>query len=221
MHNYMTDKISFKISNFVERISTPPTDLAGKKGGPVAPAKLKVGNSGSEAATGTAGQASRPQAADTALGKQTAASRQIMESFLQPSTPNKRKPEDEDLEDNLSKRPAQGTSDGGIEEDATWREKLRSAITEVGLSEDQTDRVMTIVMDAFNARVAQEAKRAAIAQVNEDYENKKNLQSVIIHRADQWVDDNPGMLNLTLAERVTVAVHALTGGSVTVLDAFA
>jgi hypothetical protein len=62
--------------------------------------------------------------------------------------------------------------------------------------------------------------------VHEEQDVRKSYNSIIIHRADQWVKDGaegrpfPPIFELTLAEKVTVGIHHMTGGSVAVLDAY-
>ena len=158
------------------------------------------------------------------LGEDTlATSRQIMEAFLQgAATPTNRNREEEKIEQvekNVSKKPLNTESAS----DEEWQSEMRTLIEkEAGLTEEQTKKVMTIVLRAFRLRVVQEAKKVAMHAVVEEYDTRKSQRSIIIHRADLWViREDAGLLNLTLAEKVTVAIHQLTGGAVSVLDAYA
>ena len=198
--------------------------MAGKKGGALAPSKLKVPVPDAAGSGATPpGAQSKPD--DNAAGRQTSnSSRQIMENFITNTPPTKRnKPDDADTSgDNLPKRAAPGDVETEADDDTDWQQKLRTAISqEAGLTDTQTEKVMSIVIEAFKQRVVQEAKKAAAAYVSEEYDNRKSSKSVIIHRADQWVDNDNGPSYLNLAEKVTTAIHSLTGGAVTVIDAYA
>jgi len=96
----------------------------------------------------------------------------------------------------------------------------KEIVKEAGLTEEQVAKVMGIVMKAFKLRVTEEARKVARQAVGEDQDARKSGNSIIIHRADQWVAKDNGPLNLNLAEKVTMAVHRMTAGSVAVLDAF-
>ena len=194
--------------------------MAGKKGGALAPSKLKV-PAPDGAAAATPNTQGKPEDS-AAASKSTTTSRQIMENFISNTPPSKRKPDDHDTSmDNQPKRAAPGESDLG-DNDNDWQQKLRSAIAqEAGLTDIQTEKVMSIVIEAFKQRVVQEAKKAAAAYVTDEYDNRKSSQSIIIHRADQWVDDISSSSNFNLAEKVTMAVHSLTAGCATVIDAYA
>jgi hypothetical protein len=145
-----------------------------------------------------------------------------MESFLQgaSSTPKRGREEGEVELENAAKRAAQ-EDEAASEGEAEWQHEMRTNIEkEVGLTEEQVAKVMNIVLRAFRLRVVQEARKVAMQIVGEDQDTRKSYNSIIIHRADQWVDKEGGQLNLTLAEKVTVAIHQLTAGSVAVLDAY-
>ena len=203
--------ITFKLSNFVDRFSSTPADMK-KKGANIASSKLKPTAAGQGQEKGQADDNSK--------------SRQIMESFVQTttgvgvSTPQKRnRPEDDQTLDRQAKRTAQEDEEGALEEE--WQEELRNNIAkEVGLTDMQVSKVMHLVMEAFKVRVVQEARKAAIEYLGTEHDSRRSLQSIIIHRADSWVGKDGGVLNLNLAERVTRSVHAMTDGSVTVLDAY-
>ena len=203
--------ITFKLSNFVDRFSATPSDMK-KKGSNIAPSKLKPTSAGQGQDKGQADDNSR--------------SRQIMESFVQTntgagvSTPQKRnRPEDDATLDRQAKRTAQDEEEEVCEEE--WQEELRVNIAkEAGLTDTQVSKVMQLVMEAFKVRVVQEARKAAIEYLGTEHDSRRSLQSIIIHRADSWVGKEGGPLNLNLAERVTRAVHAMSDGSVTVLDAY-
>jgi len=105
--------------------------------------------------------------------------------------------------------------------EAEWQLEIRNEIVkEAGLTGEQAAKVMGIVMRAFMLRVTEEAKKVAMHADGEDQDVRKSGNSIIIHRAEQWVARESGQLNLGLAERVAVAVHRMTAGSVAVLDAF-
>jgi len=146
-------------------------------------------------------------------------SRQFMEKFLQTAaaTPHKRNI------DSLSPAATQhaakrvqedgDSSDGDVGE-AEWQNEMRrEMMKEAGLTEEQTAKVMGIVMKAFKLRVIEEARKVARQAVFEDQDARKCSTSIIIHRADQWVAKEGGPLNLNLAEKVTMAVHNMTAGA--------
>jgi hypothetical protein len=239
----MTDKVqfSFAISNLVDRLSGPtPSEMTGKTKGKVSTRAEKPGKSAEDlratpAATAAAvGAAAAGAAATSAAGGSAAAgkptsSRQIMETFLQgAATPTKRIREDLD-EESAAKRAPPEDEEPPTEEDLQWQQEMRDNIEkEVGLSEEQVSKVMNIVLRAFKLKVVKEARKIAMQTVAEDYDSRKSYNSIIIHRADQWVANGAGSPNrpwppafdLTLAEKVTVAIHHMTGGSVAVLDAY-
>jgi len=228
----MTEKVdfSFKISNLVDRISGSSTDMTGK-------GKSGKGPKGaSQEGGGRAGGGSpqpvvpQPGTAPPPLGAKPSSSRQFMENFLQTaSTPTKRNREGEEMdEESVAKRAAQCEEESNAEGEEEWQVEMRSNFEkEVGLTEEQVTKVMNIVMRAFRLRVIHEAKKVAVQTIMDEQDNRTSYNSIIIHRADQWVDKAAGLevgphaVNLTLAERVTVAIHQLTGGSVAVLDAYA
>jgi hypothetical protein len=167
-------------------------------------------------------------AAAAAVGGKTASSsRQFMENFLQAAaTPTKRNREETE-EESIAKRAAPEEEEGASEGEQEWQQEMRSDIEkEVGLTEEQVSRVMDIVMRAFRLRVVHEAKKVATTIVYEEQDVRKSYNSIIIYRADQWVRDGaegrpfPPFFDLTLAEKVTVAIHHMTGGAVAVLDAY-
>jgi len=105
--------------------------------------------------------------------------------------------------------------------EAEWQLEIRKEIVkEAGLTEEQVAKVMGIVMKAFKLRVTEEARKVAMHADGEDQDVRKSGNSIIIHRAEQWVAKESGQLNLNLAEKVTMAVHRMAAGSVAVLDAF-
>ena len=204
---------SFKLSNFVDRFSANSTDMT-KKGANIAPSKLK--------ATAAAQGQGKGQPEDSSR------SRQIMENFVQTTTtgvttPQKRnRPEDDQALDRHAKRTEHAQEDENEEaREEEWQEELRNNIAkEVGLTDVQVSKVMSLVMEAFKVRVVQEARKAAIEYLGTEHDSRRSLQSIIIHRADSWVGKEGGPLNLNLAERVTRAIHAMSDGSLTVLDAY-
>jgi hypothetical protein len=231
----MSDKveISFKLSNLVDRLSSGPANMTGK-GKPVKNSKGAKGGEapqpvvpqpGSAAAAAAAAAASAP--AGAAGGRPATTSRQIMENFLQgAATPTKRSREETE-EESIAKRAAPEEEEEASEGEQQWQQEMRSNIEkEVGLTEQQVAKVMNIVMRAFRLRVVYEAKKVATQIVAEEQDVRKSFNSIIIHRADQWVQDGaegrpfPPAFNLTLAEKVTVGIHHMTGGAVAVLDAY-
>jgi len=151
-------------------------------------------------------------------------SRQIMENFLQgAATPHKRNIDSlsPEAQQQAAKRVQEESSEGEPGE-ADWQNEMRrEIIAEAGLTEEQVAKVMGIVMKAFKLRVIEEARKVARQAVGEDQDARKSGNSIIIHRADQWVAKEGGPMNFNLAEKVTMAVHKMTAGSVAVLDAFA
>jgi hypothetical protein len=240
----MSDKvdISFKLSNLVDRISgtanmtgkgKPVKNSKGARGGEGPPQPV-VPQPGSTAALAAAAAASAGAAggatasAGAAGGKPIASSsRQFMENFLQTAaTPTKRTRE-ENEEVSSAKRAAPEEEEEASEEEQQWQQEMRSNIEkEAGLTEEQVAKVMNIVMRAFRLRVVYEAKKVAMQIVREEEDVRKSYNSIIIHKADQWVKDGaegrpfPPSFELTLAEKVTVGIHHMTGGGVAILDAY-
>ena len=182
------------------------------------------------AATGTipaTGEAGKIQEGAIVAGNQASkatSSRQIMENFVQTGTPGKRRADNLSPQDNAAKRTADKNEDTDSEVDAeelAWQQELRNdIIKEVGITMEQADKVMGMVMKAFKLRVAEMARKMAKQVVTEKKEISRSSKSIIMHRADQWVGAEAGPLNLNLAERVTMAIHGLARGAVAVLDAF-
>ena len=203
--------ISFKLSNLVDRLSSSTSDMAGKGKQhkvPMPTGSKNISGVGRSAASNISITSAIVEAS-TPGGRQT-----TMDTFMT-TTPRKRALNTP--EDNAAKRAAQDNSDGEHEE---WQAQMRNnIIKEVGLTPEQAEKVMKIVVDTFKAQVVREAKKVATRIVQDDYEARRSTSSVIIHRADQWVGESsePG---LNLAEKVTMAIHHLTFGAVAVLDAF-
>ncbi len=205
----MTDKvnISFKLSRFVDRLAgtEEEDEMTGKTG------KKKGDGKATEEIPGAAKPSS---------------SRQIMENFLQSAATPVKRPRQTNMtpeEERASKRTQQEEEEfeSASEGEAEWQNELRrNILQEAGLTEEQAATVMNLVMQAFRLRVVQEAKKVATQIVLEDQDCRKSYNSIIIHKADQWVDKEAGPLYLNLAEKTTMAIHQLTGGSVAVLDAY-
>lgn len=228
----MTDKsidISFNISNLVERLSSPLDMMVGGKqpkvpmpkgqgSGAAPPTAIPATTSGPATISTptmivTTPMTSNAPTTTDVVGK----SRQTSLDGFITTTPAKRARAPNTPEDNHAKRAAHEE-----EEDGEWQQTLRSNImNEVGLSAEQVEKVMKIVMEAFKAQVVRESKRVALQTVHEDYEVRRSGNSIIIHRADQWVSTESGPYGLNLAEKVTMAIHNMTGGAVAVLDSFA
>ena len=151
-------------------------------------------------------------------------SRQIMENFQQgASTPSKRNIDSLSpvTQQQAAKRVQEDEdSSEGDPGEADWQKMRREIMTEARLTEEQVAKVMGIVMKAFKLRVIEEARKVARQAVGDDQDARKSGNSIIIHRADQWVAKEGGLMNFNLAEKVTMAVHKMTAGSVAVLDAF-
>jgi hypothetical protein len=233
----MTEKveISFKLSNLVDRISGP-ANMTGKgkpvknsKGARGAEAPQPVvpqpGSAAAAAAAAATAAASAP--AGAAGGGRPSTSRQFMENFLQgAATPTKRTREETE-EESIAKRAAPEEEGDASEGEQQWQQEMRSNMEkEAGLTEEQVVKVMDIVMRAFRLRVVYEAKKVATQTILEEQDVRKSFNSIIIHKADQWVKDGaegrpfPPSFELTLAEKVTVGIHHMTGGAVAVLDAY-
>jgi hypothetical protein len=216
----MTDKVnlSFKISTLADRIGLGATE--GMTG------RTKKGPYIQATATATAPTSATGEATKTQEGTSKAtSSRQIMENFVQTGTPGKRRADNLSPQDNSAKRTAEkndDTTDSEADaEELAWQQELRKEIIkEVGITTEQADRVMGVVMKAFKLRVVEMARKMAKQVVTEEKEVRRSSKSIIMHRADQWVGAETGPLNLNLAERVTMAIYGLAGGAVTVLDAF-
>src|SRR5450830_1172989 len=86
---------------------------------------------------------------------------------------------------------------------------------------------MEMVVEAVKVRIVKETEKAARAAVvaervqnREDKGDRKSSRSVLIHRADLWVEQDTQTQGYGLAERVTAAVCKATHGMVQVRDAF-
>jgi hypothetical protein len=170
----------------------------------------KVAATTAAATTAAAKTAAATTAVVTKAAAASAARQSSIGSFLQKAaTPTKRI---SDFGDRLKEEQ---------DEEAIWQQELRSSIAEAAsLTKQQVEAVMEVVLKAFKSRVVEVARKAAKLAVMEEQEIRKSSSSIVIHRADQWVGKDEGQLNLNLAERVTMAVHRLTAGSVAVMDAF-
>ena len=200
--------ISFKLSNLVDRLS--PLDMAGKGKQPKVPMPTGSGKTPS-----TTGSTTLSTTTATIEGSSSGSRQTTLDTFMSPTPPAARKRALNTPEDLAAKRAAQESSSDGEEE---WQTQMRNNIMkEVGLSTDQVERVMKIVLEAFKAQVVRESKKIATQIVQDDYDIRRSSNSIIIHRADQWVG-NEGEMNL--AEKVTMAIHQMAGGAVSVLDAF-
>ena len=202
--------ISFKLANLVDRLS--PLDMAGKGKQPKVPMPTGTGISKTPSVTGssTGGTTTATIEASSSGSRQT-----TLDTYMSPTPPAARKRALNTPEDLAAKRAAQDSSSEGEDE---WQAQMRNNIMkEVGLSTEQVERVMKIVVEAFKAQVVREAKKVATQIVQDDYEVRRSSNSIIIHRADQWVGTE-GEMNL--AEKVTMAIHHMVGGAVSILDAF-
>jgi len=220
----MTDKKAAAFSFKLSRLDRVVDKIVAAEKGTMTKTGKKASSTGDVAAASKQPRVPMPGSEEAA---RSSSSRQIMENFLQgAATPSKRHI------DTLSPSPAaqqqaakrvqeDGDSSDGDPAEAEWQLEMRKEIIkEAGLTEDQVSKVMGIVMKAFKLRVTEEARKVARQAVGEDQDARKSGNSIIIHRADQWVAKEGGPMNLNLAEKVTIAVHRMTAGSVAVLDAF-
>jgi len=79
-------------------------------------------------------------------------------------------------------------------------------------------------LDLFTAtheeRVMVQAHAIAKEVFHRESELKKCRRSLLIHNVDKWVESDKETEGYSLADRATAAVHKLTGGMVTVQEAF-
>ena len=79
-------------------------------------------------------------------------------------------------------------------------------------------------LDLFTAtheeRVMVQAHSIAKEVFHRESELKKCRRSLLIHNVDKWVENDKETEGYSLADRATAAVHKLTGGMVTVQEAF-
>ena len=153
-------------------------------------------------------------AATTTVAEASTGVRQItMDIYM--TTPAKRRATktSEGKEEKVDKRVVPDRGFDGDGEGKEWQHAMReNIIKEVGLSADQVERVMQIVVEAFKSQVVWDATRVAMQIVKEDYEPRKSANSIIIHRADQWIDKEfcqPAGLNLD--ERTKIAMLEVKG----------
>ena len=103
----------------------------------------------------------------------------------------------------------------------SWQQVMReNIIKEVGLNADQADRIMKIVVESFKVQVVREAKKVALKTVQDDCELRKSANSIIIHRVDQWINEEFCPPELNSAVKTTMAFHQMTRGAAAILDAF-
>ncbi len=114
------------------------------------------------------------------------------------------------------------------EEERRWREQMMvDIVARTGINPQQLDGVMEVVMAAIKIRVtrvamqvAQGAVRTERARREGEKEDEKSRKSILIHKADQWVQHDVNTQGFNLAETVTAAVTRVTQGMVHVNDAF-
>jgi hypothetical protein len=227
----MSDRgISFKLSRFVDKISgTGTEEMTGKgtnkksgSGDIIKPPTLNVGGSQRVPTVPMPGTTASTTGTGEEVGRATGTKQTSMKTFLQTAaTPTKRDSGALSPHDNAAKRPQDGDSSEGETGEAEWQQELRENMAGVaGLSEQQVEQVMEMVLRAFKLRITEVARRISRAAAVDDYETRKSCNSIIIHRADQWVSGQVDTIGFNLAEKVTKAVHKMTEGAVAVLDAF-
>jgi hypothetical protein len=79
---------------------------------------------------------------------------------------------------------------------------------------------MQHIKKTFQEKVAEEARRIAKKVFREDSEIAKCKRSILMHNADKWVAGDQSTFGYSLSERVTAAVHRMSGGMVAVVDCF-
>jgi hypothetical protein len=124
--------------------------------------------------------------------------------------------------------PPQQQEGGEDEEEKQWREQMMvDIVSRTGISPQQLDGVMEVVMAAFKLRVSKVAEQVAKgavkmerARMEGEKEERKCRKSILIHKADKWVEHDVATQEYHLAERVTAAVNRVTQGMAHVTDAF-
>ena len=238
--------IDFKLARFTRLLTGPAEMTKGSKGD--AAATTTAADSGeapqATATTATAAASSAPGGKTTVdKGGSSQASRNLMKNFLTAAAatpPVKRgrdewaaspKPdqaakrtqqkEDEDDEDEEVVEMVELEEEEEIEEEG-WQKKLRKTMMEAaGLTSEQAKICMQHIMKTFQERVGEEAKKAAKMVVKDEQELGKCRRSILMHNADKWVEGDINTQGYSLAERVTSAIHRISGGMVMVMDCFA
>jgi hypothetical protein len=131
-------------------------------------------------------------------------------------------------DDQYGTPPQQQQEAGEDEEERQWREKMMvDIVSKTGISPQQLDGVMEVVMAAFKLRVSKVAEQVAKgavkmerARMEGEKEERKCRKSVLIHKADKWVQHDVETQEYHLAERVTAAVNRVTKGMAHVMDAY-
>jgi hypothetical protein len=110
--------------------------------------------------------------------------------------------------------PSQQHEGSEDEEEKQWREQMMvDIVSRTGISLQQLDGVMEVVMTAFKLRmskVAEQVAKGAVkverAWMEGEKEERKCRKSILIHKADKWVEHDVVTQEYHLAERVTAAV---------------
>jgi hypothetical protein len=224
--------VDFKLTRFT-RLLAGPVEMTENKGEAVTPG---------EAATQAAAQvvtmtmAAGGKAAIGAKNGATQASRNQMKTFLMAAaTPTVKGGRDDWATSPKPEQPAKKTQqDDGEEEEKEgkeianlvkkeeeeWQKKLRKTIMEAAkLTPEQAQICMQVIKKMFKEKVGEEARKLAKKVVRDEQELGKCRRSILMHNADKWVAGDWNTQEYTLAERVTSAIHRISGGMVTVRTA--
>ena len=228
-----TLSVDFKISRFTRLLGGTAADMTKKGDGP-APAMAPAESKGEAHNISTPEKGASVARGDgkppvTTARKPSNASRNLMSNYL------KRGREDGTIaqEKEAKRHPQRGDEgdeeveledmeDTGTEDrEEPWQTKLRMTMMEAaGLTPEQARICMQHIKKTFQEKVAEEARRIAKKVFREDGEIAKCKRSILMHNADKWVAGDQSTFGYSLSERVTAAVHRMSGGMVAVVDCF-
>ena len=234
--------IDFKLARFTRLITGPAEMTKGSKGDAAAATTATEG-AGATQASATTATATAPGGKTTGdKGGNSQASRNLMKNFLTAAaTPPVKRGRDEwaasPRPDQAAKRAQQkgdeddrdeevtemvDLEDEEIEEEEDWQKQLRKTMMKAaGLTPEQAKICMQHIRKTFKDRVGEEAKKVAKKVVRDEQELGKCRRSILMHNADKWVEGDVNTRGYSLAERVTSAIHRISGGMVMVMDCFA
>jgi len=228
-----TLSVDFKISRFTRLLGGTAADMTKKGDGP-APAMTPAESRGEVHNTSTPEKGASVARGDgkppaTTARKPSNASRNLMSNYLKRGREDgtiaqekeaKRHPQRGDEGDEeVELEDMEDTGTGDREE--PWQTKLRMTMMEAaGLTPEQARICMQHIKKTFQEKVAEEARRIAKKVFREDGEIAKCKRSILMHNADKWVAGDQSTFGYSLSERVTAAVHRMSGGMVAVVDCF-
>ena len=229
----MSKLVDFKISRFTRLLGGDSTAETMKKGEAQTPATATVERSVMEVQLTstperpTAGKGDGKPA--TAAKMPSNASVNLMTKYLKrgredlntgPEKEAKRSAQRDDDTEELEIEDLEEMEEEDKEE--PWQTKLRTTMMEAaGLSPEQARICMKHIRKTFQEKVVEEARKIAKKVFREDGEIGKCKRSILMHNADKWVAGDQNTMGYSLAERVTAAVHRMSGGMISVVDCFA